>query len=544
MLSVAVLQAALAVGAVRDGQAPTATRNHRETFPQIKPDNLEGSSQDNYCEFRGPSDGAVYGKERTSFSSSEDGGRLPERFGHSPEERREPGERGAGERMAEHSLRKWEMEARLPEEPPRGEHVAGKGASERDRQPTYGRGFYHDSRRSLELMPILQESDAPQNQNGSAPVGSRQAEERGGDRITLFKEPTSAPTISNPNPLEEEEGEKPVTARHALARHAVSTASEVPQTFEVLNAVVAEGQQTARNQLPAARTSRQKMVMSDGMTGAGGTVADPLSERYLGGLLKGHGSVVAREAITIVDSPTSAVAQLPLPMKDNDGKEAGDVLSPAPFHGGSPSVLPSSVLPIISKGSEGSTHRAAADTSMPLAEDEAVPGVEAQAAEQRVLFFPPFTQCGSGHDHGITSHAAGTSSGGGRYPRHCIERITAAAASMISTGVSHDRVSSRDSADASSRRRDDRRLRKERTHPGLSDAEESYRRPEGTINAESASEGRCDSEKRRGGGSGLVTDTDIVMNLEAVGCTATVFEELLEPRVVAVYSRCEIWPGC
>ncbi len=430
-------------------------------------------------------------------------------------------------------LRKRERGARLLS--PKAEHVAGKGASERNRQPTYGRGFYHDSRRSLELMPTLQESDAPQHLNGSSPVRSRQssAQERGGDRINLFK-PTFA---SSPNPIEEEERKKPATARHA-----VDNASEVPQTFEVPNTVGSEGRQTARNQLSATRTSRYKMVMSDGMTGAGGEVVDPLSETCLDGLSRGHGRLVAREAAAILDSPAAAVAQPPLLTKGLDGKEVGDRLSPAPFHGGSPPALASSLLPITSKGLERSTHRASADTGIPPADGEPLPGPEAQTAEQGGFLRPPPAQRGSGHERGITDFAADTSSDGKQYSPHFVERTTATAADMmmITTGARQDRVgsvSSRDSYNASSRRRQDWRGQKEGSRPGWSDAEESYCRHERTIDAESTPEGCSGSSKRRGGGSGLTTDTDIAMNLEAVGCTATVFEELLEPKVVAVYIR-------
>jgi len=485
--------------------------------------------------------GFVFGvceKKSAPFSWREDDGGVPERLGscrtshesgHSPTEIGEPGQRGTSERMAGYLSRNDEPGGRLL--PPRGEHVAGSGAPGRDRQTAYGRGFCHDSRRSLELMPTLQESDAPPAQKGSSPVGLRQprAQERRGDRTKLEPEPTPSPEVSIPLG----EGEP------AAARHAVGSVPEVPRNFEFPNTVDFEGRQTARNQASAARTSRPKMVISDGMvmTEAEGEAANPFYERHLGGLLTRprHGRLAAREAAATLDSPAAAVARPPLPMKgmeDFDGKEVVGVssLSPAPFHGGSPSALSSSVLPITSEGLGGSTHSASADTDIPPADKELLPAFETRAAKHGAFLRPPSAHSGSGDGPGCTGLAADIAFGGERYSHHCVEKLTAA--SMVGSGASHGRASERGSGNTSSHRR-----HKERPRPGWSDVEQSYCRDGQKSDGGSKLQGCSASDTRGEVESGLATDKSVVMNLEAVGCTATLFEELLEPRVVAVYSR-------
>lgn len=597
------MQAALAVGAVREGHA-TATTKDRNTKPVRTAGNWgKASLESNLGE---PGEDACEAPQR---ATPPDEGRYRERriprrtgteFGCKSEDVKD----GAGDKYSE---RKESAGRRgVPS-------AGGRARAERGQRATYGGSFYHDSRRELELMPTLRELDVPPEHPGS-PVRSdppyRLPQTPQGDTEVKL-EPTDA-TASQPSPTTVNtttERGTPTNARHvgdtASPSRAVQNTppdqarwtSENPSTEHrpavknknktatreagegeametadraatataagdvgclIPKEVVEIGQMTsfkvagsrpkggtctinsseAPGRAPTAWPRAKAGVNVDILDGGTATEVVDADARggqqlVLIGLSSKRRGTPAAGNVTASTDPASAHhvhperAHLPVPLslKENGndrGKDGG--LSPAPYDGSSlfsVQQVPSSTTPAASEGLKGPPCHASALQDHGKQPSRPLPGLEGHAANPKPDESASFQPRSCGESTGLVTD---TSSGG------CSGQL----ARMVGATASHEPESDGETYPSLRVDDDPKMVQKKSLHPDW--GRDGVKRKEDLDgNGRAPLREDCCSERRKGGGGREAPTDDVPMSFEAA--SATIFDELLEPRVVAVYSR-------
>lgn len=651
-----VVQAALAVGAVKDGHG---TATHREWSHQPMPNPNHWDRTDRGCGIRGMEvdvhDVKLLSPDESHFRQRHESalsGEFNSGFG-------ENSERTSYDMNTEHMLRREQagtravaqVDARAKAEP----------CLERDRPPTYGRGCYHDSRRSLELMPTLPETDGPQEQarlplRSRAPFSTTRSSiplpppkvatavaerfnmataenfidsdprvvlhvgerERGQTGHRLVDHPPAARkatrttsgewkhrpaenplpgsslhdngvSVKRPSPdadhcpareadeirnrdanrvapsIAADGGEGLVVADHTAVAIQRGELHEPPSSQFSLaqperggDQAVARSSGRIRTTLPACSalsTSRHSVTLSCGPTEVGKSSVD-LSEHDPGGLSTRQRMAVAR------NTPAADFQPVETAQFSSSRKDSG-MLSPAPCHGGSPAAIPSSVAPPeASKGLNRPTSRRAHVVDLGLPSPQHPPGLQAHAADEHVDL------CVCAHDcrsyagvpvactsrHSCLTRKATVGDGDiigtlGMSPACTQQPVSArdpleqtAAPSVIGTVVTP--VSKPDLGTFSSRHAPLERAQKEGFWgPGWSGAngfdnrDGREKQPPGLGGSRNVAQ-REDCVEESKTGTGWMSHADhFTMDIAAAGCTPALYEELLEPRVVTVYSR-------
>lgn len=268
------------------------------------------------------------------------------------------------------------------------------------------------------------------------------------------------------------------------------------------------------NAVVARETSRPSVSLSDA---AAEVVEDTvISEQNPVDLSKRRGTLVARNVAVSIGASAdvqpvmahSPVLPRSLKRNDNDRKEVG-VLSPAPCHGGSPFGVPSSTTLAASEGLKGPPCRAFVHLGKQPAEP--LPGLEIHAADKSAFFHPPYCQS--------IGFATDTSSGAG--------------GGQTSRVIGPTARPERDRKKHSTLHTDQKMILEKPLRPGWS---LDGRKCEEGLDGNGRVPPPKGYSERREEGLGHETGIDnATVNFEAA--SATIFEELLEPRVVAVYSR-------
>lgn len=616
VFSCGVVQAALAVGAVKEGHA-TVTAKGRNRTPMSTQGKRNKADLD--CSF-GEQGGGAY-EEKRHVRSPGEGRRCPERrvpgktgheFGCRSED--ETGEKAAAE----------EANVRPRRVPSTGGRAPANSFSERNRPATYRGGFYHDSRREVELMPTLREIDAPLEHPGSParsqPPFRLQQTTQGGENssISVKLEPTDArrrakqasPTTTVTTKVERGKAEKgkhfgDTTSRvlrgiddqqrGPLMEHrrpsmkkatgASSSCATEHRAEDQKGSVEHCSTETGYCASRARETGGTKETTDRGSTTTSATdvgtstdlmasdqapsphfaVARPkgsfqaatsevsgqspmapakanmdmvatkvredavISGQDPPGLSKQPGTVPARDVNVTVTTDACAGAQqsmaraavsFSLKENGNDQREDGG-LSPAPYHGGSLFAvqLPSSTTPAACEGLKGPPCRAPVHLRLHQGKQPThlLPGLERDASDKPKVVFHT-RSCQS------TSLVTDTSSGSG----------DGLSSRMI--GAARPKADSVDREKHATRLTDKKMVQDDSLRPGWDrEGRDGHSRRE-RLDGDGSVPLRefCTERKEEELGHETHID-DATMNFEAA--SATIFDELLEPRVVAVYSR-------
>ncbi|CAM9652199.1 unnamed protein product [Pylaiella littoralis] len=583
--------AALAVGAVKDGRGTAAQRGRRNHQPISNPNHWDRT--DRGCDNRGlevdmhevglisPAESHVAQRRgsaarRGEYSRSFDG----------------DSERTPQEMSAERVLRKVKRGTR--EVALAGAHATAEPPSERDRPPTNGRDFYHDSRRDFELMPTLPEQARSPLRSRAPPSLQQQTPraQQGGD--TKSTPPLSTSRPLNPLPprkavltaaernctltvdhfvdseprailhadeleqgkterrlIEHQRTAKKATTRaasrsewkyrpvefpppdsrrnyygasdkrsslhaeHCLARDADETkdrrangvaapsiAADGGRRLDVIDHTAAAVERGELNESPSSQMDifqpRKGRVLAVAKSSGhiqtttlacsvSGTSRHSvrLSQHDPVGFSTRQGTPAARNTAAAANSQPVATAEVCYSSKEFDSIGAG-MLSPAPCHGGSPSAISSSAVPLeASEALGGPPSRRALVVDLGLPSPQPSQGLQAQAADEHT----------------------GLCVGSSLHPCQA-RRATAWGGGMIG-GIE------------ASLGRDGR----ENKVPGLGGGDENVAQ-------------RQDCRGRGESATGWMSHADhFTLDCEAAGCTPALYEELLEPRVVTVYSR-------
>lgn len=233
-------------------------------------------------------------------------------------------------------------------------------------------------------------------------------------------------------------------------------------------------------------------------------------------LSKRRGTFAARDVIASTANTSADVRPLivSVPLEwDGTGRRADGGLSPAPCHGGSLLAVqvPSSTTPAGSEGLKGSLCDASDHLGEQVAQTPLFPGLGVHAGTSLHLPIPR-----------PTNLVTGTSSGGGGVKNP----------STIGTPPGARAESGRDKH--STLRTDQKTVQEEEVRPSW--GERDGRKCKEGLDGSGSLPLSEDCGERSKEGFGREKDVnDVTMNVEAAG--ATIFGELLEPRVVAVYSR-------
>lgn len=322
MCLVMVVQAALAVGAVKDGHDAPAQRDRSHQPKMSNPDRWD--KKDRGSDTRGME---VDLHEVRMLSPEEPHileGRESALLGGEPSRSLEGDrERPPHEVSAEeHVFREDKTGTRVVAQQAGAAHATAEPSSAiDDHPPKYGRDFYHDSRRSLELMPTLQETDGSSEQTRSpsrsrAPPSRQQEttqEQGSNDKV---KPSLSATRPSYPLPPR-----KVTTAAVAAAERndAVATVAHlIVDSKPRRTSLHAKGQEHLLVEHLPPTTAKK----------AAHATSSEYKQRPI-------------EAPLMGDSPLNGHREFLSTSKEDSGKDTGIMLlSPAPCHGGSPSAIP------------------------------------------------------------------------------------------------------------------------------------------------------------------------------------------------------------
>lgn len=558
-------------------------------------------------------------------------------------------ERTPQEMSAERVLRKVKRGTR--EVALAGAHATAEPPSERDRPPTNGRDFYHDSRRDFELMPTLPEQ-ARSPLRSRAPPSLQQETPRaqqGGD--TKSTPPLSTSRPLNPLPprkavltaaernctltvdhfvdseprailhadeleqgkterrlIEHQRTAKKATTRaasrsewkyrpvefpppdsrrnyygasdkrsslhaeHCLARDADETkdrrangvaapsiAADGGRRLDVIDHTAAAVERGELNESPSSQMDifqpRKGRVLAVAKSSGhiqtttlacsvSGTSRHSvrLSQHDPVGFSTRQGTPAARNTAAAANFQPVATAEVCYSSKEFDSIGAG-MLSPAPCHGGSPSAISSSAVPLeASEALGGPPSRRALVVDLGLPSPQPSQGLQAQAADEHTGL------CVGSSLHPCQARRAtvwgGGMIGGIEASLGCAQQPASAGISVEQTAASStivaaarselpNRHASRDRVenkgwsypDWSRDNLLDSRDGRENKVPGLGGGDENVAQ-------------RQDCSGRGESATGWMSHADhFTLDCEAAGCTPALYEELLEPRVVTVYSR-------